>query len=1144
MASGGTLEIVGRGIGQAFSPLADRLNSATEARGLLRELGLVLPEEVFNRPAVSGPLGSAAAAAADLPAVIATLTAAIDADNVEDAVVASLDLITRIATLVTEIESLATALGGEAGAIPGVTPADVTAFANELPERLLHFLAVSHIDRNYPAALGVLYFLALAERVPRQVASGDPALPPTYRWEVLPSRIPDLLDDPVQVLTDHYAWGDTGDAGFDGVELLDALQRVLDGLGRMSRFDESGPLPALVTRLLTIRPRPDLSPPGIELDFQGEITGGAGISVPFGNGVTLDLDSEVGLEAGARVEITPPADLEVHSSASVTGRLSATLVKTSGTPGQAFIVIGLAGGPRFEAMTLRAATGTELALDADSGDVRGDLFVEAALEGGQIVIDLSGADGFLAEILPEDGFTVEVDVLIGWSGSRGVYFEGSSALEIELPVNLSLGPVSIPTVYLSLGLGTDGSLPLELSTAIQGSLGPLSFAIDRMGAVAVLTFPSSGGNLSFADLRVSFKPPSAVGLAVDAGAITGGGFLRFEPEHERYEGILQLSFSDLFSITAIALITTRMPDGSSGFSLLIIISAEFSPIQLGFGFTLNGVGGLLGLNLTIVVAALRDGIKNDTIDNIMFPEDPVANAARLLSDLRTIFPPARDQFVVGPMALLGWGTPSLITAELALIIELPDPVRIVILGVFKIVLPDEDAAILKLQVNFLGIIDFEAGEISFDAALYDSRLLTLSLSGGMAFRLNWGDNPGFLMSVGGFHPAYDPPNTQLPVLDRLALSLLPTNNPRLTLEAYFAVTSNTVQVGARVELYAGVSKFNVYGWLGFDALFQFSPFMFIAEFSAGVAVRLGSSTIMSITLKLSLRGPTPYNAAGSAKFKILFFTFKVRFDKTWGEERDTILPAVDVLELVRAAIADKGNWEALTPARSNTVATLRKVEPPEDTIVVHPFGSLSVRQKVAPLNVTIDKFGSGPVAGDNRFEITGVTAGGAGLDTESLRDEFAPAQYFDLADSEKLSRKSFEELPSGVVVGSPHEIIAGAVVPRVVEYEQIIIDVRPRRLLTFVQMALTQFRNLLRGGSLAQSDMARAGRPAGSSLSPGRVTVAQDTFVIVDVMDLSVVGGAGGTQTETLQEMQALVGRDPGLSNRLQVMSAFEVEQS
>ena len=99
------------------------------------------------------------------------------------------------------------------------------------------------------------------------------------------------------------------------------------------------------------------------------------------------------------------------------------------------------------------------------------------------------------------------------------------------------------------------------------------------------------------------------------------------------------------------------------------------------------------------------------------------------------------------MGKIGWGAPTLITIDLGLIIEVPNPVKLAILGVVKAILPTEDKAILKLQVNFLGVIDFGKKQLSFDATIYDSRLLTFSLAGDMAMRLSWGSNSNFLMRL-------------------------------------------------------------------------------------------------------------------------------------------------------------------------------------------------------------------------------------------------------------------------------------------------------------------------------------------------------------------------------------------------------------
>jgi hypothetical protein len=70
---------------------------------------------------------------------------------------------------------------------------------------------------------------------------------------------------------------------------------------------------------------------------------------------------------------------------------------------------------------------------------------------------------------------------------------------------------------------------------------------------------------------------------------------------------LELAFVGLFTIKAIGVITTKMPDGSKGFSMLLILTLEV-PIQLSFGFLLAGVGGLIGVNRTSRIDLLREGL--------------------------------------------------------------------------------------------------------------------------------------------------------------------------------------------------------------------------------------------------------------------------------------------------------------------------------------------------------------------------------------------------------------------------------------------------------------------------------------------------------------------------------------------------------
>src|SRR5262249_45572121 len=160
---------------------------------------------------------------------------------------------------------------------------------------------------------------------------------------------------------------------------------------------------------------------------------------------------------------------------------------------------------------------------------------------------------------------------------------------------------------------------------------------------------------------------------------------------------------------------------SQGFSLLIIMSVEFGTgIQLGFGFTLLAVGGLLGLNRTMRLDAIAEGVRTGSLDSIMFPKDVIANAPKIISDLRNYFPPKDGVFLIGPMVKLGWGTPTLASVPLGIIIEIPGNVAIV--GVIKVANPADDVALILLQVSFVGALEFDRKRIWFFASLFGSRV--------------------------------------------------------------------------------------------------------------------------------------------------------------------------------------------------------------------------------------------------------------------------------------------------------------------------------------------------------------------------------------------------------------------------------------
>ena len=133
-------------------------------------------------------------------------------------------------------------------------------------------------------------------------------------------------------------------------------------------------------------------------------------------------------------------------------------------------------------------------------------------------------------------------------------------------------------------------------------------------------------------------------------------------------------------------------------------------------------------------------------------------------------------------------------------LELPAPVRLVVLGRLRAVLPDEREAIVRLQVDLLGVIDFDRAEAAVDATLVDSRLAQFALTGDLALRMSWGAQRRRSCSPSAASTRASPRRPASPRWSASRSRWPSGDNPKLRLEAYLALTSNTVQFGARVDL--------------------------------------------------------------------------------------------------------------------------------------------------------------------------------------------------------------------------------------------------------------------------------------------------------------------------------------------------------
>ena len=201
-----------------------------------------------------------------------------------------------------------------------------------------------------------------------------------------------------------------------------------------------------------------------------------------------------------------------------------------------------------------------------------------------------------------------------------------------------------------------------------------------------------------------------------------------------------------------------------------------------------------------------------------------------------------------------------------------------------------------------------------------------------------------------------------------------------------------------------------------------------------------------------------------------------------------------------------------------------------------------------PLNLTIETFGHLRPADGNRFAITGVQIGEstAIADPEPAKEYFAPAQFFEKSDADKLSDKSFERYDSGIRLRENGRLKTAYAAARQVHYELSYIDSqRPQRFAPPdkdpVRPDVAAFHAWALQGAVSKSDLshARNRRPA---LAPEAVGLADERFAVVFDSDLQVVeGGAALTEAEALARLRALQTADPALRGRLQVVPAFEL---
>ena len=149
------------------------------------------------------------------------------------------------------------------------------------------------------------------------------------------------------------------------------------------------------------------------------------------------------------------------------------------------------------------------------------------------------------------------------------------------------------------------------------------------------------------------------------------------------------------------------------------------------------------------------------------------------------------------------------------------------------------------------------------------------------------------------------------------------------------------------------------------------------------------------------------------------FIIKVRlsanFEVTTGETRNTILPGDR---------CDRGNSQGdrqrgqLALCCRMARSTCRCASCRDWRSGAAPFGALEIQPKVAPLNIALQRFGSSRPDRGSIFKLEAVQINKAVVKTTATTEQFAPAQFFEMSDADKLSRPAFARYDSGLLIGA------------------------------------------------------------------------------------------------------------------------------
>ena len=410
----------------------------------------------------------------------------------------------------------------------------------------------------------------------------------------------------------------------------------------------------------------------------------------------------------------------------------------------------------------------------------------------------------------------------------------------------------------------------------------LLFAVDASVAVGPLAFSLQA--LSVGSPLDKFEPVfSLAGMALDFSRppITiAGAFLRVT---ETVNGKTVTAFYGelIAGIGELALkaVGGWVPETGS-FFLYAAVDVPLGGTPFLF---ITGLAGGFGINYSLTLPSVDEAgsfvlLPGPTAPKVEAPAQTIKNLVTALG--QRIIPMPGEYWIAAGIEFTSF---EMIQSQVVVSVEFGVEVQIGVVGVVTMTFPTGagDAAIAHVEVDIVASFTPSTGLLAIDGKLSPESFLLggfVKLTGGFAVRA-WFSGPhqgDFVISLGGYHPAFDWSTAGYPAVPRLGLSF--TVGPLKVIgESYFALTPHAFMAGLRLSATFEAGPIKVWFDAGIDFLLEWAPFHYEAGayVDFGCSIDLGLFTLtIHIGARLQIWGP---EFGGTAAINLVIVTFTIPF---------------------------------------------------------------------------------------------------------------------------------------------------------------------------------------------------------------------------------------------------------------------------